>query len=105
MILRRNGQLDRLPPTTTVLGLFPDLDGDVGEITLDSGDTMIAFSDGVTDAENESGQPFGEARLLELLEEHAREDISVLPSRIADAIEASEFRQDDDLTVVAARGR
>ena len=105
MILRRSSRLDRLPSTTTVLGLFPDLDGDIGEITLEPGDTLIAFSDGVTDAENESGEPFGESRLIELLEEHAQEDISTLPFRIANAIEASEFRQDDDLTVLAARGR
>ena len=105
MILRRNGQQDRLGSTTTVLGLFPDLDGDVGETTLDSGDTLIAFSDGVIDAETASGEPFGESRLIELLEEHAQEDISALPSRIADAIEASEFQREDDLKVLAARGR
>ena len=49
------------------LGVFPDQHYFGGEIQLSSGDTLVFFTDGVTEARNASGEEFGEERLQELL--------------------------------------
>ncbi len=50
-----------------VLGIFPDSHYLPGEIELSSGDSLVFFTDGVTEARDASGDEFGEERLQELL--------------------------------------
>ncbi|MDQ3667096.1 MAG: serine/threonine-protein phosphatase [Acidobacteriota bacterium] len=50
-----------------VLGVFPDGQYLQGEIELSSGDSLVFFTDGVTEARDASGDEFGEERLQELL--------------------------------------
>ena len=50
-----------------VLGVFPDHGYLPGEIELSPGDTLLFFTDGVTEARNSAGDEFGEERLQELL--------------------------------------
>jgi sigma-B regulation protein RsbU (phosphoserine phosphatase) len=54
----------RLEDGGPVLGLLPGTFYLQGEVTVDPGDLLIMFSDGITEAENMSGEDFGEARLL-----------------------------------------
>jgi phosphoserine phosphatase RsbU/P len=67
---------------------------------------LVAFSDGVTEPENESGE-FGEERLIELIHEHRLEPLSgiggAIIGSVADWIGGAE--QPDDMTVVLARAR
>ena len=69
LLLRSNGRLDRLGSTCTVLGLFKDWDCAVEESTLCSGDTLVLYTDGVTEAFH-GGEEFGEQRLIESLRRH-----------------------------------
>ena len=105
ILLRQNGQLDHLPSTATVLGMFSELTSEVGQVELGPEDTLVAYSDGVTDAENVDGQPFGETRLVSLVRQCAHLDVASLPGSITEALTHSAFPPDDDVTVVAARGR
>jgi sigma-B regulation protein RsbU (phosphoserine phosphatase) len=59
--------VQRLEDGGPVLGLLPGTFYLHGEVTVDLGDLLIMFSDGVTEAENMSGEDFGEARLLEAI--------------------------------------
>lgn len=54
----------RLPTGGLVLGLFERAVFEDETIRLEPGDLVVAFSDGVTEAENERGEPFGDERLL-----------------------------------------
>jgi serine phosphatase RsbU (regulator of sigma subunit) len=56
--------VQRLEDGGPVLGLLPGAFYLQGEITVAPGDLLIMFSDGITEAENGSGEDFGEARLL-----------------------------------------
>jgi Stage II sporulation protein E (SpoIIE) len=56
--------VQRLEDGGPVLGLLPGAFYLPGEVTVHSGDLLVMFSDGVTEAENMSGEDFGEARLL-----------------------------------------
>jgi sigma-B regulation protein RsbU (phosphoserine phosphatase) len=66
-MLIRDGRCLRMKEGGPVLGIFPDRPYAEGEIDLRSGDWLVLFTDGVTEAPNASGTEFGEDRLEELL--------------------------------------
>jgi sigma-B regulation protein RsbU (phosphoserine phosphatase) len=103
--LRRDGGVERLGATATVIGLFEQWECAVAEIELASGDLLAVFSDGVTEAEGRE-EEFGEARLIELL--RACRGLAVehiVPAIFARVEEFSAGAQADDLTMLIARGR
>ncbi len=55
------GELTRLETGGTLIGAFPQAVFDRGSATLKPGDTLILYSDGVSEAENGAGEEFGEA--------------------------------------------
>ena len=67
LLLRADGQLERLTATNTVLGLFEKWECAVAEVQLAPGDTLVLYTDGVTEAENAEGEQFGESRLAETM--------------------------------------
>lgn len=68
VILNGAGQvIHRLMPTGPAVGLFPDMDFEVGQVQFNEGDSLIGFTDGTTDARNASGSQFSEDRLLETI--------------------------------------
>jgi phosphoserine phosphatase RsbU/P len=104
IMLRGNGGVSRLETSGTVVGLFDGATYDESTIAMQPGDIFVAFSDGVTEPENESGE-FGEERLIELIQEHRNQPLSrigdVITGSVADWIGSAE--QPDDVTVVLAR--
>ena len=66
----------------------------------------MAYSDGISEPENEFGE-FGEARLLELLRENRRLPLSQLSERVITAVLdwTGGAEQPDDVTLVLARAR
>ena len=63
--LRRDGSVDWLEKGGAPVGMFPDSRYEEGMVHLDPGDVVIAFSDGVVEAENRAGEEWGVQRLLE----------------------------------------
>jgi serine phosphatase RsbU (regulator of sigma subunit)/uncharacterized glyoxalase superfamily protein PhnB len=106
MLLRSDGSLERLDSTCTVLGLFEKWDCQVEERQLSAGDVLLFYTDGITEAFSESGDEFGEERLLEALREHRSAPPRELVGRIIDEVRRfSPGEQHDDLTLLAARCR
>jgi sigma-B regulation protein RsbU (phosphoserine phosphatase) len=66
-MLIRDGACLRMKEGGPVLGILPDRRYLQGEIDLQSGDCLVLFTDGVTEARGPSGREFGEDRLEELL--------------------------------------
>jgi serine phosphatase RsbU (regulator of sigma subunit) len=102
LLLRRDGQVDELRAGGTPLGLFADAEYEQGDVDFKPGDSLMLYSDGLSEAMDPSGLEFGEDRLRELWGQHGtrppREVIDLMLDRIA------EFRgsasQSDDMTVV-----
>jgi serine phosphatase RsbU (regulator of sigma subunit) len=104
LIVHRDFSVDKLESTATVLGMFPDWNCSVREIALQPGDTVLLFTDGVTEAMNAAGEEFGEIRLLEALRAYRRLPLSALVGAIAAAVqEFSGHHLADDVTLLVAR--
>jgi sigma-B regulation protein RsbU (phosphoserine phosphatase) len=104
MILRTTGEVLPLDVNGTVVGLFDGVTYEESTVVMEPGDIFIAYSDGVTEPENEFGE-FGEDRLVALVKEHRRKPLQriaeIVTGAVADWIGAAE--QPDDVTVVLAR--
>jgi sigma-B regulation protein RsbU (phosphoserine phosphatase) len=106
LLLREDGQLERLAATTTVLGLFEKWECVVAEVQLAAGDTLVLYTDGVTEAENAGGEEFGESRLVETMLAQRRLPVSSLLETIVAAVQKFSYgEQADDITLVLARCR
>jgi sigma-B regulation protein RsbU (phosphoserine phosphatase) len=94
----------RLTTGGMLLGAVRESAYEEGRIDLDKGDLLIFFTDGLTEAENASGEPFGEERLIEA----ARSLIDLPCKDIVEGIhrEVSRYRGDrlaDDFTLVTMK--
>ena len=91
-----------LPPTGPVLGVIPGARFGVREITLEPGDVLLAFTDGIPDALNGSGELFGTDRVRRALQDRPLtaagllERLQVSLSEFVGSTEAF-----DDITIVA----
>lgn len=104
LILRRDGALERLDATATVLGAFPDWPCEEAAVELAAGDLLVIYSDGVTEAGGENGELFGEARLVDVLRAHHDDPIDgVLQAILAAVTGYGDGSAEDDLTLLVAR--
>ncbi len=106
VVVGEDGSHRRLVAGGMPIGLFDNLAFEEGSTELHPGDIFVAYSDGVTEPENEFGE-FGERRLLELVREHRHGPLErvaeVVLAAVADWIGSAE--QPDDVTLVLARPR
>ena len=86
----------------TVLGLFPETEFQEAAIDLRSGDLLVAFTDGVTDALNTAGEEFGEERLKHMLRAAVGAPADEISTRLSDTMRdwIGDAEQHDDLTFV-----
>jgi sigma-B regulation protein RsbU (phosphoserine phosphatase) len=101
----RTGQVEVLPKGDMALGVLEGLAITSHQLTIDKGDTLVLFTDGITDLQSPDGGYFGEERLQAILRSHGRETVHNLLEQIDDAL--IEFRRGlpsaDDITLVAVR--
>jgi len=96
-----------LPPTGPALGLMPGLPFTVGQVTLAPGESLVAWTDGVTEARTAAGEElFGEERALETVGDGGQSADGVLETMLA-AVDgwADGTEQSDDITLLAVRRR
>jgi serine phosphatase RsbU (regulator of sigma subunit) len=104
LLLRQDGQLERLEPTCTVLGLFKGWDCSAGEWDLSPGDTVAFYTDGVTESFNGDGEEFGESRLVEALRRYGNLPLPNLLASLVDTVRSfSPNEQHDDITLLVAK--
>lgn len=106
IIMSENGGIRRLDCGGTVVGLFERASYEESSVQLRPGEIFVAYSDGVTEPENDFGE-FGEHRLVELVRENRELPLAriseIVTAAVDDWIGANE--QPDDVTLVLARAR
>jgi phosphoserine phosphatase RsbU/P len=104
LLLRASGKLEQLDATATMLGAFPSWKCAEASVDLATGDTMVMYSDGVTEAGIDRGAEFGESRLAEVLLGSRGESAAAIAQTVVDAVSRySGPSRGDDVTVVVAR--
>lgn len=105
LLIRTTGEVERLEPGGLILGVFPGAKHSLAEVTLEPGDVLAAFSDGVTETQNTAGEEFGEDRLTALLRDHRTEDAIALRDRVVRDLRgfAGAEPQYDDITLIVLK--
>ncbi len=104
LVVRRDGSVERLDSTCTVLGMFEDWQCAMAESQVDDGDILALYTDGVTESFNEAQEEFGEDRLIEALRRHCRLNAQDLSAAVVDeVVHFSSAEQFDDITLIIAK--
>jgi sigma-B regulation protein RsbU (phosphoserine phosphatase) len=96
-----------LKPTGAAIGLAESFGFTAGEIQLYSGDTLVLYTDGVTETMNAKGEQFGESRLEESVRNNVRMSTQDLMKEVRQHIRtfAADKKRPDDLTLVVGKVR
>ena len=104
-ILFTGNRVLRLHTGGLVVGGLPEATFEEECIELQPGDTVVLFTDGVTEARNSDGEEFGEERLMACLAASRKESAPVIVKSVLQAVReyCGETHPADDITVTATR--
>jgi sigma-B regulation protein RsbU (phosphoserine phosphatase) len=71
VLVRRDGEVERIESTGVPLGLFESASWEVQRVVMDLGSILVLYTDGITERENSAGECYGEERLLKTVLKHA----------------------------------
>ena len=102
LIRRRDGTYERLDGTGVALGMFEKSTYGSVDTMLDPGDTLVMYSDGITEAESPNGQPLEESGLEQVVSTYAASPPAEMGAAVLKAVEhhAEAKRFADDLTIL-----
>jgi sigma-B regulation protein RsbU (phosphoserine phosphatase) len=106
ILIAKNGGIRRLEAGGTVIGLFDNMTYEEGSVEMKPGEIFLAYSDGVTEPENDFGE-FGEQRLIDLVSDNRNLPLPQISQLVTTAVEnwIGDNEQPDDVTLVLARAR
>ena len=106
LVISHDGSIRRLDQGGMVVGLFDNLTFDEATVQLKAGDIFVAYSDGITEPENDFGD-FGEQRLLNLVRENRDLSLPEITEVVTSAVDdwIGDKEQPDDITLLLARAR
>jgi phosphoserine phosphatase RsbU/P len=106
ILISKDGSVRRLEAGGTVIGLFDNMIYDEGSVEMHPGEIFLAYSDGITEPENEFGE-FGEERLMDLVSANRRLPLVQISEAVTSAVDdwIGDNEQPDDITLVLARAR
>jgi sigma-B regulation protein RsbU (phosphoserine phosphatase) len=105
LLIRASGEVELLHEGGMVLGLFENVAYEAGRVELRPGDTLLAYSDGVSETWSPDGEEYGEERLCALATAKRDIDAAELQAAILRDIESFEAgaAPTDDRTLVVLR--
>ena len=100
LLIKANGAAYRLESNGAVLGVFADWNYQDASVELIPGDLLLLFTDGITEATNESAEEFGEQRLISAVTNLTAHE-SNAPSQVLEQVKSfCGLRMSDDATFV-----
>jgi sigma-B regulation protein RsbU (phosphoserine phosphatase) len=105
LLVRADGSLQRLEDGGLVLGMFENIVYTQGSVCLEKGDTLVIYSDGVTETWSPQGDEFGEEKLVELVTGSRSLGAAALQDAVLRELERFEAgaRATDDRTLVVLK--
>lgn len=105
LIGRSNGQVEQLASGGLPLGIMPFAEYEVGEVELMSGDVLVVYSDGVSEANNLAEEEFGIERLTNVLKANLGGTASSIRDKVESALSAftGTAPANDDITLVIVK--
>lgn len=104
LVVRASGEVVRLAPTGPMVGLLPGAAFAEGRASMEPGDALVIFTDGLVEAENAAGEELGDGRLAEVILRRPRagaeELFEALLVEAFQHLEEGRFRDDVTLVVV-----
>ena len=105
-LLRRDGTVSELPLSeNTILGIFDGMEFKENTLQLEEGDTLVMFTDGVTEAEDAEYNEFGTDRLDNILRQHANSSCQQIIETVKDGLKnfVGNAEQSDDITMLVVK--
>ncbi|HEX5860836.1 MAG TPA: SpoIIE family protein phosphatase [Nocardioides sp.] len=95
-----------LPGTGPIFGPLPDQRWRTGSVSLGRGDMLVLYTDGITEARNQTGEEFGDERLISLVRGERRRDVDRLAEEVMDSVHmfGSERLKDDATLALVTYG-
>ncbi len=106
-LLVRAGNLRTLEVTGMIVGAFPEARFGTGRLALEPGDTLVAYTDGLTEPESPSGEEFGEERLRAAVSQRATQPLAgLIEGVMGEVLQWSDsMALQDDMTMLVIRRR
>ncbi len=100
--MHQDGSYELLEEGGLLLGMMPNVRYQQGFVSLQSGDWIVMFTDGVTEAHNVKGDDFEEERLTDVMRANLSHPASVMKEKIITAVKefTGEAPQSDDITLL-----
>ena len=106
VLVRSSGVVERLEVGGTIVGSFDFASYDEAQVSLEPGDLLLVFSDGISEAQNSLGEEYGEGRLAQLAAENRHKSAADLMRAIFEEVDgwsgASERGDDQTLVILKA---
>jgi sigma-B regulation protein RsbU (phosphoserine phosphatase) len=103
-LLLGNGRCQRLEQGGMPLGMFPTTEFDTGRVCLNPGETLVLYSDGITEAAAADGEEFGESQLEEVVKAHCGKPLAEIQAQVLQAVRQwSGSSPEDDMTLMFVR--
>jgi len=96
---------EAIPTQGTWLGVVEDVSGFLEDtsVTVEKGDVVLLFTDGITEAVSKNGEMFGQRRLEQALNQYANLPVGKISSKIIEELTAYQEEQYDDITLVVVK--
>jgi len=106
LLIGADGHVRKLDTGGMVIGLFEKVSYEESAVELRPGELLVAYSDGITEPENDFGE-FGEERLVQMLRENRQLPLARISEIVTSAVQdwTGAAEQPDDVTLVLARTR
>lgn len=105
LIGRNDGRIEQLSSGGFPLGIIPGAEFELGEMQLGTGEALVIYSDGVSEANDPQGEEFGLDRLADVVKNNLRASASGLRDKVESALSAftKTAPANDDITLVIVK--
>lgn len=107
LVVRRNGNIEELQEGGLIMGAVPDAIYKPGVTFFETGDVLVMYTDGITEAVDEQDNEFAVERLSDVIRQHRDLSAKQISSRIMDAVRkhSAGAQRNDDQTLIVVKQR